>query len=67
MKLGEFREFTKDFSDDTDIVVRYLVNQGEGYIDKPMVNVRTEKKEDVWLGFDYSDTVIYVEGEGEYD
>lgn len=67
MKLGEFREFTKDFSDDTDIVVRYLVNQGEGYIDKPMVNVRTEKKEDVWLGFDYSDTVIYVEGDGEYD
>lgn len=67
MKLGEFRKFTKDFSDDTDIVVRYLVNQGEGYIDKPMVNVRTEKKEDVWLGFDYSDTVIYVEGDGEYD
>ena len=67
MKLGEFREFTKDFSDDTDIIIRYLVNQGQGYVDKPMTNVRTENKDDIWLGDDYSDTVIYVEGEGEYD
>lgn len=67
MKLGEFRKFTKDFSDDTDIIIRYLVNQGQGYVDKPMTNVRTESKDDVWLGDDYSDTVIYVEGDGEYE
>ena len=63
MKLGEFRKLTENLSDDTDIVVCYREDQG--YVDIPM-NVRLENKENVWIGDDYSDQVIFVAGPDYY-
>ena len=62
MKLGEFRKFTEALSDDTDIVIQYVGGRvdDDGYVDIPMMNVRLEEKENVWLGDEYSDKVIYV-------
>lgn len=64
MKLGEFRKLTENLSDDTDIVVCYREDQG--YVDIPMMNVRLENKENVWLGDEYSDQVIFVAGPDYY-
>lgn len=36
MKLGEFRKLTENLSDDTDIVIRYLVDNN-GLVDIPMM------------------------------
>lgn len=66
MKLGEFRKFTENLSDNTDIIIRYELG-GEGYIDVPMMNVRLEDKENLWVDSvssdksEYSDKVVYVE------
>jgi len=60
MKLGEFRKLTENLSDDTDIVIRYLVDNN-GLVDIPMMNVRLENKENVWCGYDYSDQVIFID------
>ena len=60
MKLGEFRKLTENLSDDTDIVICYRISN-EGAVDIPMMNVRLEKKENIWCGDEYSDQVIFVD------
>ena len=60
MKLGEFRKLTNNLSDDTDIIVCYRMDE-ESCVDLEMANVRLEKKENIWCGYDYSDQVIYVD------
>lgn len=60
MKLGEFRKFTENLSDDTDIIICYRTGRDE-CVDIPMMNVRLEGKENVWMGGRYSDKVVYVD------
>lgn len=70
MKLGEFRKFTENLSDDTDIIIRYQL--GGGYIDVPMLDfqLELEDKENLWvdsISFDKSkcsDKVVFVDWPG---
>ena len=59
MKLGEFRKFTENLSDDTDIIICYY--NGDGFFELPMMNIRLENKENLASGDEYSNQVIYAD------
>jgi len=59
MKLGEFRKFSENLSDDTDIIICYYT--GDGFCDLPMMNIRLENKEKLVPGDKCSNQVLYVD------